>query len=68
VGWFRKAADQGSGWDQFNLGAMYWKGLGVAQDYIEAHKWLNLSAAGATDADLRDKAIRGRDLIAAKMT
>lgn len=33
---FKKAADQGKSDAQFNLGLMYLKGEGVAQDYIEA--------------------------------
>jgi hypothetical protein len=37
---------------------MYWLGQGVPQDFIEAHKWWNLSAAhlnNRTDAEERDK-------------
>ena len=36
---FRKAAEQGDGDAQFNLGLMYAKGKGVPQDYVEAYKW-----------------------------
>lgn len=42
---------------------MYYNGQGVAQDYIRAHMWLNLSAAlGYKDA------VKNRDLTAKKMT
>ena len=30
---------------QLNLGAMYSKGQGIRQDFVQAHKWLNLAAA-----------------------
>ena len=47
---------------------MYVNGQGVPQDYVEAHKWSNLSAASATDKETRDKATHLRDLVASKMT
>ena len=68
AGWYRKAADQGLAQAQYNLGAMYDNGQGVPQDYAAAHKWFNLSAARATDADVRDRAVRNRDRVAALMT
>jgi TPR repeat protein len=43
--WYRKAAEQGDKMAQANLGEMYAKGHGVPQDYVLAHKWLNLAAA-----------------------
>jgi uncharacterized protein len=61
--WLRKAADQGHGTAQRDLGLMYANGQGVPQDYVYAHMWLNLSAAGGTDPTTKD-----RDLVAAKMT
>ena len=42
--WFRKAADQGDGQAQNNLGVCYGKGQGVPQDYTEAVKWYHKSA------------------------
>ncbi len=45
------------------LGRAFAKGLGVPQDYVEAHKWLNL-AAGRGSAE----AAAERDALAAKMT
>ena len=41
---FNSAALQGSSRAQFNLGVMYDKGLGVAQDYTEAVLWYLLAA------------------------
>ena len=37
---------------------------------MQAHKWLNLSAAGAStdEKDVRDRAVKNRDMVAAKMT
>lgn len=45
VRWFRSAAQQGHAEAQLNLGVMYAEGKGVPQNYIEAHKWFNISAA-----------------------
>ena len=42
---------------------MYYNGDGVVQDYVRAHMWFNLSAAGANAG-----AAKNRDLVAAKMT
>ena len=42
--WFRTAAEQGSADAQYNLGVMYYKGRGVARDYVEAAKWLRTAA------------------------
>jgi TPR repeat protein len=36
--WYRKAAQQGHGGDQINLGLCY-VGAGVSQDYVLAHRW-----------------------------
>ena len=45
------------------LGRLYMQGLGVLQDYVEAHKWLNL-AAGRGEAT----AAQERNALAEKMT
>ena len=49
VKWFRKAAEKGTPWGQFNLGVSYGHGQGVPQDYIEAIKWF-LKAAEQGEA------------------
>ena len=47
---------------------MYSTGRGVPQDFVEAHKWLNLAAATHTDKLQRDQAVKARDIVAADMT
>ena len=68
--WFRRAAEQGHADAQFSLGLMYGVGYGVPQDFVQAHKWYNLAAsrASSSDPDLREKAVRSRDRIAARLT
>jgi TPR repeat protein len=60
---YRKAAEQGDAYAQFNLGLMYAKGQGVPQDYVHAHKWFNLSAVGGGK-----DAVKNRDTAAGLMT
>ncbi len=43
AGWYRKAAEQGDRWAQFNASVMYYKGRGVPQDRVEAAKWWTLA-------------------------
>jgi TPR repeat protein len=45
------------------LGYLYSKGLGVLQDYVEAHMWLNL---GGVNGDATS--IEARDFVAKRMT
>ena len=66
--WLRKAADQGYASAQFNLGVMYATGQGVAQDDVQSYKWFNVSAAGTEDAEMREMATEGRDIVALRMT
>jgi TPR repeat protein len=67
--WYRKAADQGFDYAQFDLGVAYEDGgLGVPQDYALAHMWFNLASSAATNTDLRQMAVQNRDHVAAKMT
>jgi hypothetical protein len=65
---YRLAAEQGNARAQYNLGSMYFKGQGVPQDYVEAHKWFNLAAARSPDKDATVTIVQGRDIVAAKMT
>jgi tetratricopeptide (TPR) repeat protein len=44
IKWFRKAAEKGTSWGQFNLGIRYFRGDGVPQDYAEAIKWFQKAA------------------------
>jgi TPR repeat protein len=65
--WYGLAAAQGHAEAQFNLGVRYAKGQGVPQDYVQAYKWLNLAAATIIEP-YRDKAVKARDSVAARMT
>ena len=65
--WYRRAAQQGHGKAQFSLGRMYEQGQGVPQDHVQAHMWLNLASAQASDEDQGSYA-RARDSVAEKMT
>ncbi len=50
---------------------MYDNGRGVPQDYVQAHMWYNLAASRyrpGADRDLRDLAVKNRDIMAARMT
>ena len=60
---WREAARADDGKAMLALGRAFAKGLGVPQDYILAHMWLNL-AAGRGNAE----AARERDTLAASMT
>ena len=66
--WFRKAAEQGYAGAQYNLGLMYGNGEGVPLDYAKAHMWFNLAASRFPPGKDRDKVVKYRDIVAAKMT
>ncbi len=65
---FRVLAEQGFAEAQNNLGLMYTRGQGVPQDYVHAHTWFNLAAAGLPPGEDRDRAAENRDIIAKLMT
>ena len=44
--WYKLAANQGHTKAQFQLGMLYKKGLGVAQNYVTATQWLKQSIGG----------------------
>ena len=60
---WRAGAAAGEGLSMLALGRLYVQGLGVLQDYVEAHKWLNLAASRG-----EVEALHERDAVAAKMT
>ena len=41
---YRQAAEQGFDSAQFELGVIYFQGIGVSRDLVEAYKWLALAA------------------------
>ena len=60
---FTDSVGRGDAKAQNNLGVMYATGEGVPQDFVQAHKWFNLAAAGGNK-----EATESRDLAATKMT
>ena len=46
---------------------MYNLGSGVAQDYVQAHVWLNLAALRLVPDDARDRALTERNGVASRM-
>ena len=65
--WYQKAADAGQASGMFFTGTAFWGGRGVAQDFVEAYKWLDLSAKHG-NATERDRAVSARDGLARVMT
>ena len=60
---WQAAADEGDRRAMLALGRLYLQGIGVLQNYVEAHKWFNLAASrGEMDA------VAERDALAQKMT
>jgi TPR repeat protein len=66
--WYRRAAEQGDVDAQVSLGLACADGIGVPQNYIEAHKWYNLAASRVKYTDMRTDFIKRRDALARKMT
>ena len=61
--WSRLAADQGFAVAQYYLGIAYANGQGVPQDFVQAYKLFELSAAhGYKDAT------QGRETVSGRMT
>jgi hypothetical protein len=67
---FRRQAERGDADAQNNLATMYRAGQGVPQDYVQAYVWFTLAATRfpASEAEKRDKAIKDREEVAAKLT
>ena len=63
----RVDADAGDAHAQTNLAIAYFNGEGVPQDYVEAHKWLNLAASRASTENQKRYA-ESRDAVASFMT
>ena len=68
IAWYRRAAAQGNVDAEYALAAAYENGIGVPQDYVEAHKWLNLAASAVKYEDFREDFRKQRDELAEKMT
>ena len=65
---WRPLAEQGNAKAQYNLGVMYDEGLGVPQDYVQAHMWYSLAASRLPPGKDRDKPVKNRDIVAKRMT
>ncbi len=65
---FRPLAEQGMADGQTSLGFMYMRGLGVPQDYVQAHMWYNLAASRFPPGEERDRAVKNRNIVTKKMT
>ena len=50
------AAEKGQVDALYELGLLYSTGIDVDQDYIEAHKWLNLAAIMGDERAVKDRA------------
>ena len=48
---------------QYDLGLMYAEGQGVSQDYVQAHKWINLAVDQLSAGVVHDQAVKARDLV-----
>lgn len=68
----RDLAERGDTRAQTVLGKAYKDGLGVPQDYVQAHMWFNLAAANAStsgpEKDLRDIASSERQTLSQLMS
>ena len=58
-----RLAEQGNIEAQINLGSLYFKGLGVLQDFPQAHMWYNLASATGNIW-----AAKNREMVSKKMT
>jgi uncharacterized protein len=49
---------------------MYYNGVGVPQNYVRAHKWLNLAASrySASEKEAHDRTMTALNIVAATMT
>ena len=65
---FRPLAEQGNAKAQKYLGLIYVGDLGVPQDYVQAHMWLDLAASIFSPGEDRDLAVKYRDIYAKMMT
>lgn len=58
VYWYKKAANQGYANAQYNLGALYANGDGVAKDVNQARFWWNKAANQTSDTRAQQMAQR----------
>ncbi len=71
VFWLKKAADKSDAEAQYYLGNMYGRGLGVTQDWVQAHMWFSLVGTASIKkiaAQDKELAEQGRKFAEANMT
>ena len=68
VRWYRKAAEKGFASAQYNLGVLNYNGRGVTRDLVQVHMWFHLAASNYPRRIDSDKAIKGRDLVAKRLS
>jgi uncharacterized protein len=66
--WYRRAADQGDVDAMVAMGMAYADGIGVPQDYVEAHKWYNVATPRTKYGGIRNDIMKRRDDLSPKMT
>jgi len=66
--WYRRAADQSDVDAMVAMGMAYASGIGVPQDFVEAHKWYNAAAPRTKYGDIRNDIMKRRDDLSLKMT
>ena len=66
--WYRKAAEQGSTWFQYELGEMYADGDGVPENYIQAYAWFSIAAANGWSSSKNEKARLTRKMTSAEIS
>lgn len=57
VAFLSSAAEAGNTTSQYQLGVLFITGQGVDQDYVQAHKWINVAAAGGNSAAAEKRAV-----------
>ena len=64
--WYRRAAEQGVAFAQFNLGVRYVNGQGVARDPVQAYQWFSVAAQSLLGKEA-DTAKQARDSVKAQL-
>ena len=63
----RVRAEAGDAAAQYSLSSMYRPGQGVPQDYVQAHRWMNVAASGV-NGYRQAEYLNSRDALTGEMT
>ena len=66
--WWRKAAEQGNGGAQHNLGWMFALGQVVEKDNVTAYAWCNIAEANGYEEGKKRKDIVAKEMTADQIT